>query len=47
MEPPATDAESQQDLLNDIPELDSTTGSQGFIPESLFFWRRWRHSEPA
>ena len=37
-----------QDPLEDLPELDTITGvSQGFIPEGLFFWRRWRHPEPA
>ena len=28
-------------------EIDSITVNQGFIPEGLAFWRRWRHPEPA
>lgn len=52
MEPAAGDTDHHQgllqDLLQDLPELDTITGvSQGFLPEGLFFWRRWRHPKTA
>ena len=48
MEPAGSDTDPQQDPLNNLPELDTITGvSQGFIPESLFFWRRRRHPKPS
>ena len=48
MEPAGSDTDTRQDPLEDLPELDTITGvSQGFIPEGLFFWRRWRHPKPA
>ena len=48
MEQPASDTHPHQDPLDDLPELDTITGvSQGFIPEGLFFWRRWTHPKTA
>ena len=48
MEPAAGDTDHHRDLLQDLPELDTITGvSQGFLPEGLFFWRRWRHPKTA
>ena len=36
----------QQDPFQDLPEIESTTSSQGIFPEYLFFWRR-RQRKPA
>ena len=44
-----TDDAQHQDPFQDVDliEIDSITVNQGFIPEGLAFWRRWRHPEPA
>ena len=35
-------AEDRQDPLQGLPEIKTIAANQGFIPESLVFWRRWR-----
>lgn len=34
----------RQDPLQGLPEIKTIAVNQGFIPESLLFWRRWRKS---
>ena len=35
-------ADDRQDPLQGLPEIKTIAANQGFIPESLLFWRRRR-----
>ena len=41
------DEDSQDDPLQDVPDIERMIVNRGIIPESLLFWRRWRHPKPA
>ena len=40
-------ADDHQDPLQGLPEIKTIAANQGFIPESLLFWRRWRKPTAA
>lgn len=36
-----------EDPFQEIPEIKTIAVNQGFIPESVFFWRRWQKPAPV
>ena len=47
MEPTKPTDDTQDPFQDtDLIEIESMTVNQGFIPEGLAFWQRWRHPKP-